>query len=106
VAPTRPNSSRGDKINAQEGQGEVPYLEAALGSAWHDAWGLRLAGRRGIVATVNSGLRRGEVRCGPGRGVSERGNHNGFSMHRAQAKLTVLRRWQRLDDDGEIVGQR
>jgi hypothetical protein len=36
------------------------------GEAWHDGWRLRLARRRGITTAVNSGLRRGEVRPGPG----------------------------------------
>jgi hypothetical protein len=57
---------------------------------------------------ANSGLRRGEVSCGPGRGVSERGNHCGFPVHRAQVKLTVAeamaearrRRW----NDGAMAG--
>jgi hypothetical protein len=35
-------------------------------------------------------LRREEVKRGPGRWVGERGNHRGFLMRKAQAKLTVV----------------
>jgi hypothetical protein len=51
--------------------------------------GLRLAGRREIAVAANSGLRRGGVRRGLGRGVDERENHHGFLMRKALAKLTV-----------------
>jgi hypothetical protein len=48
-----------------------------------------LAGQGEIVAAANSDLCRGEVECGPGRGINERGNHCGFPVHKAPAKLTV-----------------
>jgi hypothetical protein len=46
-----------------------------------------LVGRRGNTAVANSGLRRGEVRHEPSRGVGERGNQGGFPVHSAQVKL-------------------
>jgi hypothetical protein len=83
----------------------VTYLKMTLGAARHGARGFRLAGRREIAVTTNSDLRRGEIERGSGRGVEERGNHCGFPMHKAQAKLTP-RHWQKPSDDGETAGQR
>jgi hypothetical protein len=40
---------------------------------------------------ANSGLLREEVKRGPGGRVEERGNHSGFPMRQAQAKLTVAK---------------
>jgi hypothetical protein len=67
---------------------------------WHGAGRLRLAGRRRIEAAANSDLRREDAERGPGDRVEERGNHCGFPVCQAQAKLTaakalaeVQRRW-------------
>jgi hypothetical protein len=43
------------------------------------------------VAEVNSDLRRGGVERGPSSGIGERGNHYGFLVHKASAKLTVAK---------------
>jgi hypothetical protein len=69
----------------------VTYLETALGAAWHGARRLRLAARRRIATVGSSDLCRGEAERGPGRGVEETGNHRGFLVRQAQAKLTVAK---------------
>jgi hypothetical protein len=83
------------------GTWKVTYLETALGAAWHDVRRLRWAERRRITAAASSDLRMGEAERRPDRGVEERGNHRGFPVCQAQAKLTVAkalakvrRRWQ------------
>jgi hypothetical protein len=48
-----------------------------------------LVGHRRIAAAVSSDLHRGEAELRPGRGVEERGNHHGFQVRQAPAKLTV-----------------
>jgi hypothetical protein len=50
-----------------------------------------LAGRRRIVAVASSDLRKEEAEHGPGSRVEERGNHCGFPVCLAQAKLTVAK---------------
>jgi hypothetical protein len=71
--------------------GKVTYPETALGAAWHDGRRLWLAERRRIMVAASFDLRRGEAERGPGRGVEERGNHRGFPVHQALAKLTVAK---------------
>jgi hypothetical protein len=56
-----------------------------------------------IAAVVNSDLRREEAERGPGGRVEERGNHCGFPVRQAQAKLTVAKRWQKFSGDGGTV---
>ena len=50
-----------------------------------------MAGRRRIAAAANSDLCREEAERGPGGRVEERGNHCGFPVRQAQAKLTVAK---------------
>ena len=71
------------------GKGHLP--ETALGATWHIACRLRLAGRRRIVTAASSDLCRGEAKCGQGREVKERGNHRGFLVRQALAKITVAK---------------
>jgi hypothetical protein len=42
-------------------------------------------------SAVNSNLRREEAKRGPGGRVEERGNHFGFLVRQAQAKLTMAK---------------
>jgi hypothetical protein len=44
-----------------------------------------------IATAANSGLRKEEAERGPGGRVEERGNHCGFPVRQAQAKLTVAK---------------
>jgi hypothetical protein len=62
-----------------------------LGETWHDAGRLWLAGRRRIAAAASSDLRKEEAERRPGSRVEERGNHCGFPVCQAQAKLTVAK---------------
>jgi hypothetical protein len=64
-----------------------------------------LAGRRGIAAAASSDRRKGDVERGPGRGVEERGNHCGFPVRRAQAKLTMANALQKPSDNGGTTKQ-
>jgi hypothetical protein len=50
-----------------------------------------LAGHRRITAAANSDLRREEAKRGPGGRVEERGNHCGFPVRHAQAKITMAK---------------
>jgi hypothetical protein len=59
--------------------------------AWHDAGRLWLAGRRRITAVASSDLHREEAKRGSGRRVEERGNHHGFPVRQARAKLTMAK---------------
>jgi hypothetical protein len=52
---------------------------------------LRLAELRRITAAMSSDLRREEAERGSGRRVEERGNHRGFLVRQAQAKLNVAK---------------
>jgi hypothetical protein len=100
------NSPRLSGIGTKEGRGKVTYPDTTLGAAWHAVRGLRLAGRRRIAAAASSDLPRGEVERGPGRGVEERGNHRGFLVRQAQAKLPVpkaLAEVQRRRQNGEAT---
>jgi hypothetical protein len=68
-----------------------------------------LAGSRRITAAANSDLRREEVERGSGRGVEERGNHRGFLVRQAQAKLTVAKAlvevlWRRWNGEATARG--
>jgi hypothetical protein len=84
------------------------YLGTELGVAWHGAGRLWLARRRRIAGAVNFDLRREEVERGLGRGIDERGNHHGFLMRQAQAKLTVakaLAEVQRRRRNGEATAR-
>ena len=88
---TSRNPPQYSRIGTKEGRGKVTYLETVLRAAWHSAMGLWLAGRRRITTAASSNLHRGEVECRPGRGFEERGNHHGFPVRQAQAKLTVAK---------------
>jgi hypothetical protein len=102
--PTKPNWLRSDANRKNQAREWMSLLGTELGVAWHDAERLRLAGHRRITVAANSDLRREEVERGPGRGIKERGNHHGFLVHQAQAKLTVgkaLAEVQRRRRNGE-----
>jgi hypothetical protein len=106
ATPASRNSPQLSGIGTKEGRGKVTYPDTALGAAWHAVRGLRLAGRRRIAAAASSDLPRGEVERRPGRGVEERGNHRGFLVRQAQAKLTVpkaLAEVQRRRQNGEAT---
>jgi hypothetical protein len=47
----------------------------------------------------------GEVERGPGRGAEERENHRGFSVRKAQAKLTVAKAVAEAQHDGGTTNQ-
>lgn len=94
------------KISAKQALGEVPYLEAVLGAACHDAGRLQLTGQQGNATAATSGLRRGGVRRGRGRGDGERGNQSGFLVHCAQAKLIVAKAMAKARRGRHNVGGR
>jgi hypothetical protein len=79
-----------------------------LGAAWHGARRLQLAERRRIAAIVSSDLCREEAKRGPGRRVEEMGNHRGFLVRQAQAKLTMAKALaevqRRQQNSEEIAG--
>jgi hypothetical protein len=94
------------RIGAKEGWGKVTYPETMLRVAWHGAMGLWLAGRRRITTAASSNLRRGEVERRPGRGFEVRGNHHGFPVRQAQAKLIMAKavaEVQRRQQNGEAT---
>jgi hypothetical protein len=58
------------------------------------------------MTAASSNLRRGEVERRSGRGFEERGNHHGFPVRQAQAKLTMakaLAEVQRRQQKGEAT---
>jgi hypothetical protein len=60
-----------------------------LEGAQHSVGRLQSTGQRGNAVEAISGLHREGVRHERGRGVSVRGNRDGFPVHRAQAEVTV-----------------
>jgi hypothetical protein len=87
--PLKPNWPRQGGTGRNRAWERTSHLGAELGVTWRCAERLWLVGRRRIVAAANSDLRREEAERGPCDRVEERGNHCGFPVCQAQAKLTV-----------------
>jgi hypothetical protein len=93
-------------VQKKAGEGYLPRDGARPRGSLARREGLRLAGRREIVAVVNFDLHREGVECGPGKGVGGRENHRGFLVRKTLAKLTVAEARRGRWNSGATTGRR